>query len=61
MAIVSFPYHPDPAKCCEACAFGRGEHAPWCAKHPPCVPCAQASTCDHAEVCRAEISMREGI
>lgn len=28
--ITSRPYHPDPAQCCEACAFGRGEHAEWC-------------------------------
>jgi len=26
----SNPYHPDPAKCCEACIFGTGEHADWC-------------------------------
>jgi hypothetical protein len=27
----SNPYKPNPAKCCEACVFGRGEHADWCA------------------------------
>jgi hypothetical protein len=27
---VSLPYRPDPAKCCEACAFGGGHHALWC-------------------------------
>lgn len=26
----SNPYKPDPAMCCEACVFGRGEHAEWC-------------------------------
>ena len=26
--IKSRPYNPD--KCCEACCFGRGGHAPWC-------------------------------
>jgi len=26
----SNPYHPDPDQCCEACVFGRGEHAAWC-------------------------------
>ena len=28
--IVSRQYKPNPAKCCEACVFGRGEHAAWC-------------------------------
>lgn len=32
--LTSRPYHPDPAKCCEACAFGRGEHAAWCERKP---------------------------
>src|SRR5450755_4600020 len=27
----SRPNRLDPAKCCEACGFGAGEHAPWCA------------------------------
>lgn len=27
---MSRPYKPDPAVCCEACVFGRGEHARWC-------------------------------
>jgi len=26
----SNPYKPDPEKCCEACVFDRGEHAPYC-------------------------------
>jgi len=26
----SNPYKPDPARCCEACVFGRGEHAAFC-------------------------------
>ncbi len=26
----SNPYHPNPEKCCEACIFGSGEHAPFC-------------------------------
>jgi len=30
----SNPYHPDPAKCCEACIFGRGKHADWCDQAP---------------------------
>ena len=28
--ITSRPYKPDAKQCCEACAFGRGEHAAWC-------------------------------
>jgi hypothetical protein len=28
--IVSRVYQPDPAKCCERCVFGTGEHAKWC-------------------------------
>lgn len=28
--LMSRPYKPDPAACCEACVFGRGEHAEWC-------------------------------
>src|ERR1039458_3042083 len=28
--ITSRPCLPDPAKCCDACVFGRGEHAAWC-------------------------------
>jgi hypothetical protein len=28
--ITSRPYQPDPETCCEACVFGRGEHAEWC-------------------------------
>ena len=28
--LQSRPYKPNPARCCEACAFGRGEHALWC-------------------------------
>lgn len=28
--LQSRPYRPDPQQCCEACAFGRGEHAEWC-------------------------------
>lgn len=26
----SNPYHPNAEKCCECCAFGRGEHAEFC-------------------------------
>lgn len=26
--LQSRPYRPE--KCCEACVFGRGEHAEWC-------------------------------
>lgn len=26
----SNPYRPSAAQCCEACVFGRGEHADWC-------------------------------
>ena len=33
--LVSRPYRLDPGKCCEACAFGRGEHETWCdAQYP---------------------------
>lgn len=28
--LVSRPYQPDPAQCCEACVFGMGHHAKWC-------------------------------
>jgi hypothetical protein len=28
--LNSRPFHPDPEKCCEACVFGTGLHAPWC-------------------------------
>ena len=28
--ITSRPYRPE--QCCEACVFGRGEHAEWCEK-----------------------------
>lgn len=24
---------PNPLMCCEACIFGRGEHAEWCDHH----------------------------
>ena len=29
-SIVSRVFQPDAAQCCEACVFGRGEHAAWC-------------------------------
>lgn len=32
--LVSRPYKPDAARCCEACVFGRGEHAAWCEREP---------------------------
>jgi hypothetical protein len=28
--ITSRPYRPSGDWCCEACVFGRGEHAEWC-------------------------------
>ena len=28
--IVSRLFQPDPKLCCEACAFGKGEHADFC-------------------------------
>lgn len=28
--LQSRPYQPDESQCCEACVFGRGEHAEWC-------------------------------
>lgn len=28
--ISSREYRPDPRQCCEACVFGRGQHAEWC-------------------------------
>jgi hypothetical protein len=28
--LVSRVYQPDPEKCCERCAFGRGPHAGFC-------------------------------
>lgn len=30
----SNPYRPDPAQCCEACVFGKGQHAFWCKEDP---------------------------
>jgi hypothetical protein len=30
MSITSMPFRPNPEMCCEACVFGRGEHAEWC-------------------------------
>ncbi len=30
--LTSRVYNPDPAKCCSACVFGRGEHETWCAE-----------------------------
>jgi hypothetical protein len=36
----SNPYHPDPEKCCEACVFGSGEHARWCALYQ-CSMCGE--------------------
>ena len=32
--LTSRPYHPDPAKCCEACIFGAGYHTAFCAEYP---------------------------
>ena len=28
--LQSRPYRPDPAKACELCCFGTGDHALWC-------------------------------
>jgi hypothetical protein len=33
--LQSRPYQPDPKQCCEACVFGRGQHAEWCATTAP--------------------------
>lgn len=30
--LTSRPYQPVSEKCCDACVFGSGEHAPWCAE-----------------------------
>ena len=63
--LVSRVYRPDPGKCCETCAFGRGKHAHWCPegrgeeceadgrKAPACMACALGRS-DHAEWCGAE-------
>jgi hypothetical protein len=32
--IVSRPYKNDTGSACEACVFGRGEHAVFCPKRP---------------------------
>jgi hypothetical protein len=40
--IVSRRYQPNPDKCCEACVFGRGEHAAWC---PKVIRCSEDATC----------------
>jgi hypothetical protein len=62
--LVSRVYRPDPAKCCEACAFGRGNHAPWCPegrvqamkadgrRDPLCRACLFGGE-NHAEWCNA--------
>jgi hypothetical protein len=39
--IVSRPYQPDA--CCEACVFGRGEHAEWCVRQPGVITLARLS------------------
>jgi hypothetical protein len=48
--LMSRPYKPDPARCCEACAFGRGEHAEWCVVRtcakPPQQPVRLCPLCD---------------
>lgn len=31
--LQSRPFRPDASKCCEACIFGSGEHADWCAEN----------------------------
>ena len=44
----SNPYKPNPQQCCEACVFGRGEHAEWCSQYvcPHCtVPWSQIYDC----------------
>lgn len=28
--LCSRPYKPDPKMACEACVWGRGDHAEWC-------------------------------
>lgn len=28
--IQSLPFRPNPANCCAACVFGKGEHEDWC-------------------------------
>lgn len=34
LPVNSRQFHPNPDVCCEACVFGRGPHARWCAKFP---------------------------
>ncbi len=41
--IRSMPYRPDKDHCCEACVFGRGEHAEWCGRRPFRMRCRDAS------------------
>jgi hypothetical protein len=63
--LTSRPYQPNPAKCCEACAFGGGNHAHWCKEKrieemkadgrkmrttPRCMACF-AGDSNHAEWC----------
>ncbi len=31
--LMSRVYQPDPTRCCEACVFGRGDHARWCSQN----------------------------
>ena len=65
--IQSKVYRPDARKCCEACAFGRGEHAMFCVvywraawrrelERVPCPPRDSCAACvlgigNHAEWC----------
>lgn len=48
--LTSRPYKPDPEKCCERCAFGRGNHAIWCAETQLNDKIRQ-SEADHKAVC----------
>jgi hypothetical protein len=46
----SNPYHPNPEHCCEACAFGRGDHAAWCGlgfEPTPALPSEEETTLSH--------------
>ena len=50
--VQSRVYRPDPAKCCEACAFGDGRHAYWCPEKKA-MECQRDGEAHRDPLCRA--------
>ncbi len=46
--LTSRRYNPSPEHCCEACVFGRGEHADWCWICPRCGKAVDLRDCPDA-------------